>query len=47
MKQVMADMALNQVANRDISTLSMSEYRRLTIGVQLIRDPGKSASALN
>lgn len=38
-KQVMADLALNQVANRDTNTLSDSEYRRLIIGVQLIRDP--------
>jgi ABC-type multidrug transport system ATPase subunit len=40
MKQVMADLALTQVANRAVSDLTQSEYRRLMIGVQLVRDPG-------
>lgn len=38
-KQVMADLALSQVANRCTENLSQSEYRRLMIGVQLIKDP--------
>lgn len=38
-KQVMADLALNQVANREVSTLKTSEYRRLAIAVELIKDP--------
>ena len=38
-KQVLADLALTQVANRTRSQLTTSEYRRLTIGLQLIRDP--------
>lgn len=40
-KQVMADLALSQVANRCTEYLTKSEYRRLIIGVQLIKDPGK------
>jgi len=40
-KQVMADLALTQVANRTRDHLSKSEYRRLMIGVQLVRDPGR------
>jgi ABC-type multidrug transport system ATPase subunit len=40
MKQVMADLALTQVANRAVGDLTQSEYRRLMIGVQLVRDPG-------
>ncbi|XP_069674885.1 ATP-binding cassette sub-family G member 5 isoform X1 [Periplaneta americana] len=39
MKQVMADLALTQVANRAVGDLTQSEYRRLMIGVQLVRDP--------
>jgi len=38
-KQVMADLALSPIANRQVEHLSQSEYRRLTIGVQLVRDP--------
>lgn len=38
-KQVMADLALSQVANKCVTNLTKSEYRRLVIGVQLIRDP--------
>ncbi|KAK3930702.1 ATP-binding cassette sub-family G member 5 [Frankliniella fusca] len=38
-KQVLADLALTQVANRTRSQLTASEYRRLSIGLQLIRDP--------
>lgn len=37
----MADLALSQVANKCIEDLTRSEYRRLMIGVQLIKDPGK------
>jgi len=40
MKQVMADLALTQVANRAVGDLTQSEYRRLAIGVQLVKDPG-------
>lgn len=38
-RQVMADLALSQVANRGTEQLTQSEYRRLAIGVQLVRDP--------
>ena len=38
-KQVMADLALVHVANRDVRDLTQSEYRRLVIGTQLLRDP--------
>ncbi|KAJ8912923.1 hypothetical protein NQ315_017253 [Exocentrus adspersus] len=38
-KQVMADLALSQVSNRCTDNLTQSEYRRLMIGVQLIKDP--------
>merc|ERR1711936_445383 len=38
-KQVLADLALSPVANRYVGTLTQSEYRRLAIGVQLVRDP--------
>ena len=36
----MADLALNQVSNREISTLKPSEYRRLAVGIELVKDPG-------
>ncbi|XP_042910538.1 ATP-binding cassette sub-family G member 5 isoform X4 [Parasteatoda tepidariorum] len=38
-KQVMADLALNQVSNREVSCLKPSEYRRLAIGIELVKDP--------
>ncbi|XP_022650222.1 ATP-binding cassette sub-family G member 5-like [Varroa jacobsoni] len=38
-KQVMADLALNGVADREVSTLSINEQRRLAIGLELVRDP--------
>ncbi|KAL3268131.1 hypothetical protein HHI36_007258 [Cryptolaemus montrouzieri] len=38
-KQVMADLALSQVAGRCTEYLTKSEYRRLMIGIQLIKDP--------
>ncbi|XP_050735234.1 ATP-binding cassette sub-family G member 5-like [Eriocheir sinensis] len=38
-RQVLADLALTQVANRMVDQLTPSEYRRLVIGVQLIKDP--------
>lgn len=40
-KQVLADLALSQVAHKKIEKLTLSEYRRLVIGVQLMRDPGE------
>ena len=39
MKQVLADLALGQIANHSVETLTKAEYRRLMIGVQLVRDP--------
>lgn len=36
----MADLALSQVANRSTENLTQSEYRRLMIGIQLMKDPG-------
>ena len=38
-KQVMADLALAHVANRGVDQLNPSEYRRLVIGTNLLRDP--------
>lgn len=38
----MADLALSQMANRCTENLTQSEYRRLMIGVQLIKDPSNS-----
>lgn len=38
-RQVLADLALSQVANKRVENLNVSEHRRLTIGVQLVRDP--------
>lgn len=36
----MADLALSQVANRTTENLTQSEYRRVMIGIQLMKDPG-------
>ncbi|KAB7497360.1 ATP-binding cassette sub-family G member 5, partial [Armadillidium nasatum] len=38
-KQVLADLALIHVANRKVENLTPSEYRRVVIGVQMIKDP--------
>jgi ABC-type multidrug transport system ATPase subunit len=38
-RQILADLALSQVANKKVENLSVSERRRLAIGVQLVRDP--------
>lgn len=38
-KQVMADLVLSQVSNKCVEDLTKSEYRRLMIGVQLIKEP--------
>lgn len=35
----MADLALSSVVNKQVQNLSLSEKRRLAIGVQLVRDP--------
>ena len=35
--QVLADLALTQLANHSVETLTKAEYRRLVIGVQLVR----------
>lgn len=40
-RQVLADLALSQVSNKKVEYLNISELRRLAIGVQLVRDPGK------
>lgn len=39
MRQVLADLALSQVANKRVEYLNTSEARRLAIGIQLVRDP--------
>lgn len=41
-RQVLADLALNQVARRSVEALTEGEYRRLVIGTQLVKDPGKN-----
>lgn len=38
-RQVLADLALSQVARRSVANLTLSEYRRLAIGIQLVKDP--------
>uniref|UniRef100_A0A1B0G2E0 ABC transporter domain-containing protein n=1 Tax=Glossina morsitans morsitans TaxID=37546 RepID=A0A1B0G2E0_GLOMM len=38
-RQVLADLALSQVAHKRVEYLNISEARRLAIGVQLVRDP--------
>jgi len=38
---VLADLALSQVAHKRVEYLNISEARRLAIGIQLVRDPGK------
>ena len=38
---MLSDLALNQVAHHSVSSLNKSQYRRLVIGAQLIKDPGK------
>ncbi|RZF36626.1 hypothetical protein LSTR_LSTR007329 [Laodelphax striatellus] len=38
-RQVLADLALSQVARRSVASLTLSEYRRLAIGIQLVKDP--------
>lgn len=35
----MADLALSQVGSKRVENLTLSEKRRLAIGVQLVRDP--------
>ncbi|XP_054275102.1 ATP-binding cassette sub-family G member 5-like [Macrosteles quadrilineatus] len=36
---VLADLALSQVARRNVANLTTSEHRRLVVGMQLIKDP--------
>ncbi|XP_050533397.1 ATP-binding cassette sub-family G member 5 isoform X2 [Daktulosphaira vitifoliae] len=38
-RQVLADLALSQVARRSVEALTEGEYRRLVIGTQLVKDP--------
>ncbi|XP_033244502.1 ATP-binding cassette sub-family G member 5 isoform X1 [Drosophila miranda] len=38
-RQVLADLALSQVAHKRVEYLNISEARRLAIGIQLVRDP--------
>ncbi|XP_045475616.1 ATP-binding cassette sub-family G member 5 [Harmonia axyridis] len=38
-KQVMADLALSQIAGRCTENLNRSEFRRLMIGMQFVKDP--------
>lgn len=38
---MLADLALSQVAHKRVEYLNISEARRLAIGIQLVRDPGK------
>ncbi|KAH8326162.1 hypothetical protein KR067_002648 [Drosophila pandora] len=38
-RQVLADLALSQVAHKRVEYLNISEARRLSIGIQLVRDP--------
>ena len=36
-KQVLADLAMTQLSAHSVETLTRAEYRRLMIGVQLVR----------
>jgi ATP-binding cassette subfamily G (WHITE) protein 5 (sterolin 1) len=38
-KQVLADLALSTVADKNVDALNVCEWRRVAIGVQLVRDP--------
>ncbi|XP_014256986.1 ATP-binding cassette sub-family G member 5 [Cimex lectularius] len=38
-RQMLADLALNQVAHHSVTSLNKSQRRRLVIGIQLIKDP--------
>lgn len=38
-KQVLADLALSAFSSRTVDQLNLSELRRLSIGLQLVRDP--------
>ncbi|KAK9502574.1 hypothetical protein O3M35_011324 [Rhynocoris fuscipes] len=38
-RQMLGDLALNQVSHHSVSSLNTSQYRRLVIGVQLIKEP--------
>uniref|UniRef100_A0A023F328 Putative transporter abc superfamily breast cancer resistance protein n=1 Tax=Triatoma infestans TaxID=30076 RepID=A0A023F328_TRIIF len=38
-RQMLGDLALNQVSHHSVASLNTSQYRRLTIGVQLIKEP--------
>lgn len=38
-RQILADLALSQVSNKKVENLTISEKRRLAIGMQLVRDP--------
>uniref|UniRef100_A0A6B2EL93 Putative transporter abc superfamily breast cancer resistance protein n=1 Tax=Phlebotomus kandelakii TaxID=1109342 RepID=A0A6B2EL93_9DIPT len=38
-RQILADLALSQVSNKRVEYLTISEKRRLAIGIQLVRDP--------
>ena len=38
-RQILADLALSQVSNKKVENLNTSERRRLSIGIQLVRDP--------
>ncbi|XP_051172307.1 ATP-binding cassette sub-family G member 5 isoform X2 [Leptopilina boulardi] len=38
-RQIIADLALSQVAKRSVSDLTGPEYRRLMLGVQIAKDP--------
>lgn len=44
-RQVLADLALSQVARHSVEALTEGEYRRLVIGTQLVKDPGKRCRA--
>jgi len=46
-RQVLADLALSQVARHSVEALTEGEYRRLVIGTQLVKDPGKNFSIRN
>lgn len=39
--QMLSDLVLMNVANRKVESLTPSEYRRVVIGAQMIKDPSR------
>ncbi len=44
-RQILSDVALTQAAGANVDNLTPSEKRRLSIGVQLMKDPGMDSAS--